>query len=75
MLRKVIIDIAISNDEYRKLYAGVTHNAKVTARDGRVIQFPAAILRSFLTHTGIQGSFLIYFDENNKFVGIHRLNT
>ena len=73
MTRHVIVDIKIDSDEYRKLYEGVASNARVTARDGRKILFPARILQPFLTHSGIQGSFVIYFDEQNKFKGIDRL--
>ena len=73
MRQQVIVDIAIAPEEYLKLYEGVAENARVTARDGRKILFPAKILRPFLTRQGIRGSFCIYFDKNNKFTGIDRL--
>ena len=73
MERKIVFDVHIEPEEYRKLYEGVARNAHVVARDGRRIQFPAKILRPFLTHSGISGSFVIYFDDNHKFKRIDRL--
>ncbi len=74
MEQKIIFDIHIEPEEYRKLYEGSASNARVRSRDGRSIQFPAKVLRSFLTHSGISGSFALFFDENNKFKRIVRLN-
>lgn len=73
MHREVVIDIRIDQEEYKKLYAGVANQATTRARDGRTIRFPAKILQPFLTHSGVQGSFVITFDASNKFVGIDRL--
>ncbi|WNO07636.1 DUF2835 domain-containing protein [Teredinibacter sp. KSP-S5-2] len=69
----VIVDIQISAEEYQKMYAGTAKNVLCVARDGRRIRFPAPILRPFVTRQGISGAFQIYFDQNNKFVGIDRL--
>jgi hypothetical protein len=44
-----------------------------TAIDGRVVRFPASILKNVVGHEGIQGTFKICFDANNKFDGITRL--
>lgn len=71
-MRSVIVDIAISPEEYQLAYQGV--NA-VWARceDGRRIRFPANILRPFVLHDGVRGRFRIAFDDANKFAGIERL--
>jgi len=42
--------------------------------DGKTVHFPANILRPFVTHDGVQGTFAIYFDDNNKFKDIKRLS-
>ncbi|PCK07273.1 MAG: hypothetical protein COA42_15245 [Alteromonadaceae bacterium] len=68
----VIVDITVSQEEIIKLYEGVK-NASVVARDGRRIQFPANILRPFVTVSGVHGSFVIYFDQDMKYQGIDRL--
>ena len=69
----LIVDINISADELLKLYSGSANQVRATARDGRSVRFPARILQSFVTRTGVQGSFLILFDQNNKFKKIERL--
>ncbi|VUD48700.1 hypothetical protein TDB9533_01286 [Thalassocella blandensis] len=73
MTNQVIIDLHISAEEFLKLYSGQAKNANALARDGRRIRFPAHILRPFVTHDGVQGSFIIVFDENMKFSSIRRL--
>ena len=54
-------------------YTGAAREIVATAVDGRVVRFPANILRPFVTHDGVHGEFAIEFDTNHKFVGIHRL--
>ena len=73
MSKKILIDIRITSEEFMKLYEGSAKNANGVARDGRRIQFPANILRPFLMHTGISGSFEIEFDEQMKFTSIRRI--
>ena len=73
MSKKILIDIRITSEEFMKLYAGSAKNAHGVARDGRRIQFPANILRPFLMHTGVSGSFEIEFDEKMKFTSIRRI--
>ena len=69
----IVADIFISAEEMLKLYEGAAKNASVVARDGRRIEFPAHILRPFVTREGVSGSFAIYFDRDRKFQRIDRL--
>lgn len=69
----VIFDLNVSPDEYQKWYLGAARAVHVTARDGRRIQFPAKILQPFVTHSGVRGTFAIYFDDNHKYKDIKRL--
>ncbi len=73
MSKSITIDIAISSEEYLKLYQGVAKDVFTVSRDGRRIRFPAQVLRPFVTREGIRGSFRIHFDQNNKFKAIDRL--
>ena len=73
MSQSVIVDLNISPDEFLKLYEGIAENVNARARDGRRIRFPARILRSFVAREGVQGSFLIHFDDAMKFQSIDRL--
>ena len=72
-MRDIIVDLAITADEYLALYRGTVTDVVATSRDGRMIRFPARILQRFITHNGVYGSFQIYFDDNNKFQNIEKL--
>jgi len=72
-MQSIILDLYIPADEYVRLYQGSARTVHARSRDGRTIQFPAMILRQFLTHEGIQGTFEIQFDANHKFSGVRRL--
>ena len=41
--------------------------------NGKQIEFPAFVLRPYLTAQGIQGQFLIKCDEQNRFIAIERI--
>lgn len=69
----VIVDLGIEADEYQKLYEGSAKNVFSYTRDGRSVSFPAHILRAFVSHRGVYGSFVIEFDENNRFVSIEKI--
>ena len=70
----VIVDLVIAADEYQRLYEGSAKSVMARARDGRRVRFPAHILRPFVTHTGIRGSFAIEFDADNSFKGIEKID-
>lgn len=66
--------LSISPDDYKAFYEGVARHVQVVTHSGIRLRFPASVLRQFLTTSGIQGSFELEVDQNNKFVSIHRLN-
>lgn len=72
-MSSVVIDLAISADEYVKRYQVPGAIVVTRSRDGRRIQFPAGILQRFVTHSGIAGSFEISFSDQGKFSSIRRL--
>ncbi|MDH5218423.1 MAG: DUF2835 domain-containing protein [Gammaproteobacteria bacterium] len=66
--------IRIPYDEFLRVYDGSAKYVVTRCHDGRRIRFPANILRPFLTHSGIQGEFVIVYDENNKFQRIEKVS-
>jgi len=64
--RFIEVALAISAEEYLKLYQ--RGHAVVSARslDGRRVQFPAQALRPWVGHSGIRGKFRIFFDHQNR---------
>ncbi|MBT6207102.1 MAG: DUF2835 domain-containing protein, partial [Francisellaceae bacterium] len=63
---KTVVTINIPEKEILKYYSGVAKNILAPDINGVHIQFPASILRSFVTKEGIQGTFEIEFDNNGK---------
>ena len=59
-------------DEYLKYYQSVAKDVITTTTDGRTVQFPAGVLRSFVSHEGIYGTFTLHFNEKgNGSLGAH----
>ena len=63
----------ISQDVLLTYYEGAAKSVVAKTLDGRNIQFPANILRQFVTAEGVQGLFEMEFDENNKFLAMRRI--
>ena len=72
-MKHIIVDLFITKDEWMKIYRGETNIVYAKSRDGRSIQFPANILSKYTTHNGIEGSFVISFNDNGKFQSINKL--
>lgn len=72
-MKTIVVDLHISADEYRKMYAGLASKVSARSRDGRRIQFPANVLRQFVDMNGVSGSFEFVLDENNKLQQFRRL--
>lgn len=73
-MQQIVVDLNISREEWLKIYRGETNLVYARSRDGRSIQFPANILNPYTSHSGVQGSFIIYFDERGKFHSLVRMN-
>ena len=69
----VQVKLAISSTEFSRYYRGQASNVICKSTDGRTVQFPAAVLRPYLTHDGIFGNFAIEFSEQSKFIGIKQV--
>lgn len=66
-MTRYIVELAISADELRRLYAGTANI--VIARDrisGHTVRFPAGNLRPFVTAAGVFGQFELRVDGANR---------
>lgn len=72
-MKRIVVDITIPADEFIRHYQVSGAVVVARSRDGRMVRFPANILQSFVTHSGISGSFEIQFDTSGKFSSIRRL--
>lgn len=68
---RVLLDI--SAEDFLSYYRGDAQTVIAHTRDGRRVQFPANILRPFLTRSGIQGEFAIRCDANHKLIDVSRI--
>ena len=69
-MSSLIVDISLPKEEYLKVYQSYVRQVRAVARSGESVRFPINILQPYLTHTGVQGSFRLSFDDQHKFVGI-----
>lgn len=74
MSQTIRFSLLLSYDEYSAVYKGHAQHVITQSFDGRTIRFPADILKPYLTRSGIQGTFAIHFDENNKFKSIDKIS-
>ncbi len=74
MSQRIVVDLAISADEYVSYYRGHIKYVVATALDGRQVRFPANILQKIVGHEGVYGRFAIQFDDNGKFQSVQRVD-
>lgn len=70
--RLFTVTLSISRAEFERLYRGQAKTVVARDQQGKTLQFPALSLRPFLSHTGIQGTFIIWVDNNNRLLDIQR---
>ncbi len=68
------LQLSIPAHHYLAYYRGDVDTVVARASDGRIVRFPAGVLRPLLTHDGIDGEFLLRIDENDKFVSLTPAN-
>lgn len=73
MAQRARFDINIPAEQILAYYQGVARQVSIVAYDGRRIEFPAEKLRPYLEHRGVHGVFELEFDEDNRFVALHRI--
>jgi hypothetical protein len=69
----ITVTLRMSLRRFQAYYEGTAKSVVVRADDGRVVQFPARVLRPFVTHSGIQGTFELTVTARHQFVSIRRL--
>jgi hypothetical protein len=72
-MKKLTFDISISSDRYEALYSGAVKDVQAVSREGLRVRFPGRILQKYLNHQGVHGTFVIEFDDANKFKAITKI--
>ncbi|GGY70218.1 hypothetical protein GCM10011613_13290 [Cellvibrio zantedeschiae] len=73
-MRSIYVQLNIPPEEFQRLYEGVAKTVNARSLDGRNVNFPANILRPFITHSGITGTFAIHFSDENRFQRIEKID-
>lgn len=73
-MRSIYVQLNIPPEEFQRLYEGVAKSVNARSLDGRTVNFPANILRPFVTHSGVVGTFIIHFSDENRFQGIEKID-
>jgi hypothetical protein len=72
-MREFHFRLAIPPAEYLSYYQGAARNVVTKSVEGLVVQFPANVLRDYVTAEGVFGRFVLRVDANNKFHSLERL--
>lgn len=66
-MQEIRFRLSLTAAEFLAFYQGAAREVVAQALDGRMVRFPAAVLRPFVAHDGVRGVFALRFDEHNKF--------
>ncbi|MCB1664355.1 MAG: DUF2835 domain-containing protein [Pseudomonadales bacterium] len=72
-MKQIILDISIPADRFEALYSGTVKDVQAVSREGLRVRFPGEILKRYVDHRGVHGTFRIEFDESNKFKAITKI--
>ena len=63
----------IDANEYLKYYSGAASTVHTITHEGVSIAFPAINLKSFVTRSGVTGTFVIEYDGENHLKNLRRI--
>ena len=69
-----MLDLSIPSRKLESMYSGRVRSVHAWARDGRSVRFPIQILRPFICHNGIHGTFALSLNAQNRLQEITRLS-
>lgn len=69
----LVLDIALPAEKLLAVYQGRANRILIKSREGRRVSLPAHHLRSFLTTSGVFGSFEIEFSPEGKLLRLRPL--
>ena len=72
---QIEFSIKITPSELEKYYAGVAKVVSVVAASGQRLQFPANLMLPHVTHSGINGHFILDYTNNGKAIKLSRVGS
>ncbi len=73
-VKSVEFTLDISRQVYLQYYSGRIKSVIVRSTEGRRVQFPANLLTSHVTHSGVKGLFVLHYLENGKALSLDKIN-
>ncbi|MBX9893702.1 MAG: DUF2835 domain-containing protein [Nitrosomonas sp.] len=73
MHQRVHVVLKIPAYQLALYYQGAVDTVAAETTDGRIVHFPANVLRSVVQSHGVYGLFELVFDEHCKFMSISRV--
>lgn len=65
-MKQFEFQLNISAQEYLNYYRGSIQQVIARCKTGGTVQFPASLLKQFITSTGIHGQFVLTCDDAHK---------
>lgn len=72
-MQRYEFQLRLDAEKFLAYYRDPSKQVFVRCRNGQNIQFPASLLRKFVTPEGIHGSFVLTCDDNHKGAVLQRL--
>lgn len=63
----------LSYAQFESVYRGNTRYIQVVDNNGKQVRFSATHLRPYLTRNGVQGHFVLRYDDNHKFRSLEKV--
>lgn len=73
MHQRTQVTLKIPAYQLELYYQGAVDTVAAETTDGRIVHFPANVLRSVVQSHGVYGLFELMFDDRHKFVSIRRI--
>ncbi len=71
---QIEFSIKISPNELKKYYSGTAKSVSVIAKNGKRLQFPANLLLSHVSHSGVSGHFSLEYSNEGKAKKLKKLD-
>jgi len=72
-MKRYAFHLDIPAERYLDYYRGTARQVLARCPDGETVQFPASLLKSFVTASGVHGDFLLTCGDDFKGARLERL--
>ena len=73
-MRRLVCDLELPAETVLAVYGGAVRYVQARSREGLQVRFPVSLLRPYVTHDGVRGTFALTIDASNKLQQLQRLS-